>query len=168
MQPEQSSIHIWQDNKTEIDLLGFDVHADLIRSVITDPAVLPVTVGVFGDWGGGKSSIMKMLQKELSNEEAYPNVVCLYFNGWTFEGYEDAKSALLSSILIQLGEHKKFGAKAKDWVVKLLKRLRWMELGKLAVKHVGIPIAVAATGGSCGCSRGRGGRRQRGSEQRFG
>src|ERR1700674_383556 len=148
MQSERPSIHVWQDNETEIDLLGFDVHADLIRSVITDPTVLPVTVGVFGDWGGGKSSIMKMLQKELSNEAAYPNVVCLYFNGWTFEGYEDAKSALLSSILIQIGEHKKFGAKAKDWVVKLLKRLKWMELGKLAVKHVGIPIAVAAaTGG---------------------
>jgi predicted KAP-like P-loop ATPase len=148
MSTQQQSIHVWQDNETEVDLLGFDVHADLIRSVITDPSVLPVTVGVFGDWGGGKSSIMKMLQKELSNEETYPNVVCLYFNGWTFEGYEDAKSALLSSILIQLGEHKKFGAKAKDWVVKLLKRLKWMELGKLAVKHVGIPIAVAAaTGG---------------------
>ena len=91
---------------------------------------------------------MKMLQKELSNEETYPDVVCLYFNGWTFEGYEDAKSALLSSILIQLGEHKKFGPKARDLVVKLLKRLKWMELGKLAVKHVGIPVAVAAaTGG---------------------
>jgi len=62
MQPERPSIHVWQDNETEIDLLGFDVHADLIRSVITDPTVLPVTVGVFGDWGGGKSSIMKMLQ----------------------------------------------------------------------------------------------------------
>ena len=148
MSTQQQSIHVWQDNETEIDLLGFDVHADLIRSVITDPSVLPVTVGVFGDWGGGKSSIMKMLQKELSNEETYPNVVCLYFNGWTFEGYEDAKSALLSSILIQLGEHKKFGAKAKDWAVKLLKRLKWMEMGKLAVKHVGIPIvAAAATGG---------------------
>jgi hypothetical protein len=141
-------IHVWQDNETEIDLLGFDVHADLIRSVITDPSILPVTVGVFGDWGGGKSSIMKMLQKNLSNEEAYPDVVCLYFNGWTFEGYEDAKSALLSSILIQIGEHKKFGSKAKDWVVKLLKRLKWMELGKLAVKHVGIPVVAAAmTGG---------------------
>ncbi len=114
MSTQQQSIHVWQDNETEIDLLGFDVHADLIRSVITDPSVLPVTVGVFGDWGGGKSSIMKMLQKELSNEGTYPNVVCLYFNGWTFEGYEDAKSALLSSILIQLKEHKKFSAKAKD------------------------------------------------------
>jgi predicted KAP-like P-loop ATPase len=141
-------IHVWQDNETEIDLLGFDVHANLIRSVITDPKVLPVTVGVFGDWGGGKSSIMKMLQKELSDGTAYPDVVCLYFNGWTFEGYEDAKSALLSSILIQLGENKRFGAKARDFVVKLLKRLKWMELGKLAVKHVGIPVAIAAaTGG---------------------
>jgi predicted KAP-like P-loop ATPase len=148
MSAKKQQIHVWQDNETAIDLLGFDVHAELIRSVITDQSVLPVTVGVFGDWGGGKSSIMKMLEQELSNEDAYPDVVCLYFNGWTFEGYEDAKSALLSSILIQLGEHKKFGAKAKDWVVKLLKRLKWMEIGKMAVKHVGIPLAAAAvTGG---------------------
>jgi predicted KAP-like P-loop ATPase len=150
MQSTRPPIHVWQDNETENDLLGFDVHADLIRSVITDQSVLPVTVGVFGDWGGGKSSIMKMLQKELSNEEAYPDVVCLYFNGWTFEGYEDAKSALLSSILIQLGEHKKFGPKAKDWIIKLLKRVRWMELGKVAVKTVGVPLAVAAMTGGIG------------------
>lgn len=150
MQSARPPIHVWQDNETEIDLLGFDVHADLIRSVITDQSVLPVTVGVFGDWGGGKSSIMKMLHKELSNEEAHPNVVCLYFNGWTFEGYEDAKSALLTSILIQLGEHKKFGPRAKDWIVKLLKRVKWMELGKVAVKTVGVPLAVAAMTGGLG------------------
>ena len=150
MQSERPPIHVWQDNETETDLLGFDVHADLIRSVVTDQSVLPVAVGVFGDWGGGKSSIMKMLQKALSNGEAYPDVVCLYFNGWTFEGYEDAKSALLSSILIQLGEHKKFGPKAKDWVVKLLKRVKWMELGKVAVKTVGVPLAIAAMTGGIG------------------
>ena len=150
MQSTRPPIHVWQDNETEIDLLGFDVHADLIRSVITDQSVLPVTVGVFGDWGGGKSSIMKMLQKELSNDQVHPDVVCLYFNGWTFEGYEDAKSALLTSILIQLGEHKKFGPKAKDWVVKLLKRVKWMELGKVAVKTVGVPLAVAAMTGGIG------------------
>ena len=145
-----SSLHVWQDNETDVELLGFHVHADLIRSVITDPGVLPVTVGVFGDWGGGKSSIMKMLKKDLSDEGAYPNVVCLYFNGWTFEGYEDAKSALLTSILIQLGDHKKFGPKVKDWVVKLLKRAKWMELGKLSIKHVGIPLAAAMMTGGVG------------------
>ena len=69
MQSTRPPIHVWQDNETENDLLGFDVHADLIRTVITDQSVLPVTVGVFGDWGGGKSSIMKMLQKALSNDQ---------------------------------------------------------------------------------------------------
>jgi predicted KAP-like P-loop ATPase len=137
-------VHVWQDNETDVDLLGFQVHADLIRSVVTDPAVLPVTVGVFADSGGGKSSIMKMLQKDLSADGVYPNVACIYFNGWTFEGYEDAKSALLTSILLQLGEHKHFGAKVQDGVVKLLKRLKLMELGKIAIKHVGTPARATA------------------------
>jgi hypothetical protein len=53
---------MWTDNETTDDLIGFRVHADLIRSVVTDADLLPVTIGVFGDWGGGKTSIMKMLE----------------------------------------------------------------------------------------------------------
>ena len=87
---DSTPVHICSDSETAQDLLGFHVHADLIRSVVTNENVLPVTVGVFGDWGGGKSSIMKMLQADLDSEE-YPATVCLYFNGWTFEGHEDAK-----------------------------------------------------------------------------
>jgi hypothetical protein len=141
------SLRVWSDNETTQDLLGFRVHADLIRSVITDPAILPVVLGLFGDWGGGKSSIMQMLQKDLNSAE-YEKTACLYFNGWTFEGYEDAKTALLSSTLIQLGEHKRFGPLVKDKVVGLLKRVKWMESAKLAIKYVGVPLAtVLATGG---------------------
>jgi predicted KAP-like P-loop ATPase len=143
----EALVHVWQDNETDQDLLGFRVHADLIRRVITNDATLPITVGLFGDWGGGKSSVMKMLEKDLSDDSVYPNVVCLYFNGWTFEGYEDAKSALLNSILIQLGEHKRFGPKVKDAVVKQLKRVKLMELGKAAFKHVVVPVAGAALSG---------------------
>ena len=56
--------------------------------------MLPTTIGVFGDWGGGKSSIMRMLEADFAGED-YEDVACIYFNGWQFEGYEDAKSALL-------------------------------------------------------------------------
>ncbi|MHA1571763.1 MAG: DNA translocase FtsK, partial [Alphaproteobacteria bacterium] len=45
------------DNETNQDLLGFTIHARLLCSIIGDPKMLPVTVGLFGDWGGGKSSI---------------------------------------------------------------------------------------------------------------
>lgn len=53
-------LDMWSDNETSEDLLGFKVHADLLIDVIRDDTVLPVTVGVFGDWGSGKSSILKL------------------------------------------------------------------------------------------------------------
>jgi predicted KAP-like P-loop ATPase len=48
---------MWADNETADDLIGFKVHSDLILDVVTDSSLLPVVLGVFGDWGGGKSSI---------------------------------------------------------------------------------------------------------------
>ena len=140
---------MWADNETADDLIGFKVHSDLILDVVTDASLLPAVLGVFGDWGGGKSSIMKMLQKGLRSEK-YKDVVCLYFNGWMFEGYEDAKTALLSSILVELGEHKDLAPKIRDQVVGLLKRVKWMELAKLGIKHVGIPLAAGALTGGLG------------------
>ena len=56
---------MWPDNETANDLIGFQVHADLIRRVVAEPKMLPTTIGVFGDWGGGKTSIMRMLQRDL-------------------------------------------------------------------------------------------------------
>ena len=131
---------MWPDNETTLDLIGFKVHADLIREVIIDPTLLPTVIGVFGDWGGGKSSIMKMLANDLARIDD-EHLICLTFNGWVFEGYEDAKTALLSSILVQLAEHKRIGLKLRDRLTSLFKRVKWMEVAKLGVKHVGVPLA---------------------------
>ena len=149
---------MWTDNETSLDLLGFRVHSDLIRSVVTDPHLLPVTLGVFADWGGGKTSLMKMLQESLEPEhwkegsverKQCERIVCLYVNGWLFEGYDDAKSAILSSVLTALGEHKRFGPKLRDGCVSLLKSVNWMRVAHLGLKHVALPaIAAFATGGA--------------------
>jgi predicted KAP-like P-loop ATPase len=146
------------DNETDQDLLGFQVHADLIRSIITDKSLLPTTIGVFGDWGGGKTSVMKMLQRDLDPDKysegaperkQYERVACLYFNGWLFEGYDDAKSALLSSVLLQLSEHQRFGSKIKSKVGTLLLSVDWMRLAKITFVNFALPMATAAiTGGS--------------------
>ncbi len=143
------ALQVWSDNETDQDLLGFRVHADLIRSVVTDKRILPIVLGLFGDWGGGKSSIMRMLERDLSGP-GHENTACLYFNGWMFEGYEEAKTALLSSILIQLGEHKRFGPAVKEKVVGLLKRVKWMGVAKLGLKNVGVPLGTAFLAGGIG------------------
>jgi KAP family P-loop domain len=149
---------MWPDNETDIDLLGFRVHVELVRSVVTDAKQLPVTIGIFADWGGGKSSLMKLLEKSL-DPEIWPagsaerarceKIACLYFNGWLFEGYDDAKSAILTSVLLALGEHMRFGPKIRDKVVSLLKSVNWMRVARLGFKHVAVPAFGAfASGGA--------------------
>lgn len=146
---------MWSDSETEIDFVGFKSHADLIKAVVTDPTLLPVTIGLFGDWGSGKSSVLKMLAHDLdpqnqndAEKQALEGVACLYFNGWLFAGYDDAKSALLSTLIQELAEHEHFGKKIKDRAKELLRKVDWMRAAKLGLTKVVLPAAIAhATGG---------------------
>lgn len=137
---------MWADNETKEDLLGFKVHSDLIKEVVLDKELSPVVIGVFGDWGSGKSSVMQILQSDLEDEE---DIAFLYFNGWLFEGYDDAKAALLESILEKLSDDKRFGDKIKDECEKLIKSVDWMRAVRLGFKNVGLPVLAAyLTGGT--------------------
>lgn len=141
---------MWADNETSEDLLGFKVHADLLVDVIKDDTVLPVTIGVFGDWGSGKSSILKIVEKELTggkDDGLNDGTLVLYFNGWVFEGYDDAKAALLESIIESFDKHKTIGNKVKDKTSKLLKSVKWMRLLGLSFKKVIVPGAAAFLSG---------------------
>ncbi|MBK9672789.1 MAG: NTPase [Bacteroidetes bacterium] len=142
---------MWADNETTEDLLGFKVHADLLIDVIKDDTILPVTIGVFGDWGSGKSSILKIVNEELKGEgdNLKDGTLVLYFNGWLFEGYDDAKAALLESIIKSFEEHKTIGNKVKDKTKKLLKSVKWMRALGLGFKKIILPITSAYfTGGA--------------------
>ncbi|WP_419486793.1 KAP family P-loop NTPase fold protein [Chryseobacterium bernardetii] len=142
---------MWADNETSEDLLGFKVHADLLIDVINDKNVLPITIGVFGDWGSGKSSVLQIIKNEFENDENKDSL-CIYFNGWTFEGYDDAKAALLNSILKEIDGNKKLSAEVKDTVKnkakKLWKSIDWMRGAGMLLKNVALPaVSAYFTGG---------------------
>lgn len=138
---------MWADNVTDKDFLGFDVHADLIKELISDETLLPITIGLFGDWGSGKSSILETLKNEIEDPES--GTVCLYFNGWIFEGYDDAKAALLESIIKEFEDSERFGEGLKDKIGKLVKSVDWMRVVGYGMKNIAIPAATAyLTGGA--------------------
>jgi hypothetical protein len=139
---------MWSDSETTNDLLGFRVHADLLEALVLDEGILPVTIGVFGDWGSGKSSIMRMMEARLKDLD--DDTVCLYFNGWVFEGYDDAKAALLDSILKTFNDEKRFGEVVKGKVAQLFKSVNWMRVMGMGFKNVALPLILAHLGGPAG------------------
>src|SRR6185312_7981943 len=87
--------------ETKVDLLNNEAIAKTIVKLLRKLPDHPVTVGVHGDWGAGKSSVLEMIEAELNAEE---KVLCLKFNGWRFQGFEDAKIALIEGIVTGLVE----------------------------------------------------------------
>ncbi len=72
---------ILSDNETKVDFLNNEPIAKPIVSLLRERAGQPITVGVHGDWGAGKSSVLEMVEAAL---EADKDVLCLKFNGWRF------------------------------------------------------------------------------------
>jgi predicted KAP-like P-loop ATPase len=141
---------MWSDNESTEDLLGFQYLASAVVSIVHNENLLPATIGVFGDWGGGKSTLIEIVRTQLTSEdEKKAGTVVLSFNGWLFEGYEGAKTALMGTILEELQEHETFKnkatGKAKNLLKSLFRRVDWMRstlgVGKLIAAHFAGPAA---------------------------
>ncbi|HMO87121.1 MAG TPA: P-loop NTPase fold protein, partial [Lacipirellulaceae bacterium] len=92
---------ILTDNETKVDLLNNEAIAATIVGLLRAKPDHPVTIGVHGDWGAGKSSVLEMIEAGFADKN---DVLCLKFNGWRFQGFEDAKIALIEGIVTGLVE----------------------------------------------------------------
>ncbi|HEY7326602.1 MAG TPA: P-loop NTPase fold protein [Gemmataceae bacterium] len=130
---------MWSDHETDQDFLGFTHLVKAVTDVVTRPELLPATIGVYGDWGSGKSSLLKMVAVDLSAREGF---LVLQLNGWLFEGYDDAKTALMETILDEVASRKKLSAKGRALVMRLVRRVNWLRVAGKAIKY-GAGFAVA-------------------------
>src|SRR3981189_2243267 len=130
---------ILPDNETRIDLLNNKAIAATVIRLLRAQHSHPVTIGVHGDWGAGKSSVLEMIEAGLSGSD---DMLCLKFNGWRFQGFEDAKIALIEGIVTGLIEKRPLLTKATTVVKDLFKRIDLLK----AAKHVGGLAFTAFTG----------------------
>lgn len=128
---------ILSDNETKVDLLNNEPIAKTIVELLRKRSEHPITIGVHGDWGAGKSSVLEMVEASLSGED---KVLCLKFNGWRFQGFEDAKIALIEGIVTELLAKRPLLAKTTAAVRDVVYRI---DLLKLAKRGGGL-IAAAA------------------------
>lgn len=136
---------MWLDNASDIDILFYGPYAKLINEIVKSGEYNPLTIGLFGLWGAGKSTLLELIKKEVEDENN--NIACIQVNAWMFEGYEDAKVALMEALLNEMcsNESKFKGIKTK--LKELLKRIDYFKLGKDVISK-GAPLATSIVTGN--------------------
>lgn len=133
---------MWPDKETEIDYLNFGYMVDMVADIATNRELSPSTIGLYGDWGSGKSSLMKLAKKKI--EDMHPirgakknsvRTLCIEFNGWLFEGYEDAKTSLCGAILDALANEKLFSKQVTDYAKELIKKVDFKKIFGKGIKY---------------------------------
>ena len=82
------------DNETDIDYLYYEAISKTVIQTIEKAGKSPITIGVHGDWGAGKSSILKMIESVYNDDQ---DTLCVHFNGWLFQGFEETKTEAIDS-----------------------------------------------------------------------
>ena len=95
---------MWSDNETRRDLVNFSHVADIAAERIIGAAGDPLSIGISGDWGVGKSSMMKLLRVSLEKRPDL-NIRFVEFNAWLYQNYDDARAALMEAITASLLDH---------------------------------------------------------------
>ena len=129
---------MWPDNETARDFLNFSGVADTVAEIIVQAEGRPVSIGVSGAWGVGKSSMIKLIRGALERRNG--PFVFVEFNAWLYQGYDDARASLLEVIATALaaeGNTRKTGVEKAQ---ELLSRVNWLRVAKITAGGA-IPLA---------------------------
>ena len=141
---------MWPDNETERDFLNFSGVADTIAEIIIQAHGRPISIGVSGAWGIGKSSMIKLTRASLANRPRDKDdraFIFVEFNAWLYQGYDDARAALMDVIATKLEAEAKERGKGLDKAKELLKRVNWLRAAKLvAGSAVSMSLGLPPTG----------------------
>lgn len=117
------------------DGLGFEVYA----RVLADGALHasgPLTVGVFGEWGSGKTSLMRLIAQEVAQ---HPNVVPVWFNAWQYEQDQHPMIPLVGTIIRDLGRYEGHGGRVGVAASALVRALRAVAYGFSVKSTIKVP-----------------------------
>jgi predicted KAP-like P-loop ATPase len=104
-------------------ILDFDLYCDAIVTII-EKSYPKFTIGIFGDWGTGKTTLMNTIDESL--KEFKNEIITVRFETWRYEREEQfVLIPLLKTIAFALPEEKEFTnlkQKLKRGAVNFLKK----------------------------------------------
>jgi formylglycine-generating enzyme required for sulfatase activity len=132
---------LWTDQPilgTEHDRLNFSHYADVLAEVVLT-ADTPITIGIFGPWGSGKTSLMRLVAERLLARRSFTHrwARVVWFNAWQ---YERDQGALWRALLLRVLEglendqlSKSDAQQIEDWRTRLYTDVQRSEAGSVKI-----------------------------------
>ena len=133
---------MFDDNPTTLDLLGFGGVVDAVVRVLDSGGLDPVTIGIQSGWGGGKSTLLKLIEERLKDKE---RLLVVKVDPWEFEDSQDVRGTLIALVLNALQERIEVeaGEDSMDRVAEIVKkldglrrRIAWGRVAKVLITSV--------------------------------
>lgn len=136
---------MWHDNETNRDFVNFSAVAKTVSETIRSSGKAPLSIGVCGGWGIGKSSMVNLIRAELGDEG--DEYLFVEFNAWLYQGFDDAKASLMEAIARRLLEKAKEREKGIDKAKAFLERVDWIRgAGLLAGGAASVALGLPPIG----------------------
>lgn len=133
---------MWRDSESEQDFLNFTEVADQIAALATNQSLLPISIGVFGGWGTGKSTVLRLVENKVYNPITNKPIL-IKFDAWLYQGFDDARAALMevvSDVLLEAAKgNETLFQKAKDFAGRVN---YFRALGLIADFGVGMAFGI--------------------------
>jgi len=125
------------------DQLNFNHSAKVLGGAAVETKE-PITIGVFGEWGTGKTSLMKLIEQEVDKNN---KAISVWFNAWQYEKEEHLIVPLIATIRKEIDKKiideswlLSFGDAAKE----IRKALSAVAYGFSVKGKIGIPLISEA------------------------
>jgi predicted KAP-like P-loop ATPase len=79
-----NKIQIITDDPAEEDALYFQSYSENLANIIRE-AKPKFPIGIFGKWGTGKTTLMKMIKGELEKDKDKDKILTVWFDAWRYE-----------------------------------------------------------------------------------
>ena len=110
------------DSPSDRDSIGFTPYVQALSRMIIHPKTMtPLTIGIMGPWGSGKTSFMKQVKANIKSLDK--NVKHVEFNAWKYEVQEKLWAAFLQKIVLQIENDLCWGQKKRLKIRSIWKKL---------------------------------------------
>jgi len=140
---------MWHDIETTEDFLNFSVIAQTAANFIKESGERPISIGISGSWGVGKTSLVKMIRQEIENF-GDQNYCFIDFNAWLYQGYDDARMALLQTVADFLLEKTKANQTLLERAKGFCRRINVLRFFKAMIPVIAGGVSGYATTGNPG------------------